>query len=95
MARQMWGGVVHEQRILILTCMLHVSVGLEKLWGQPKEVCSSPWREGGAVSGAIPLSSPFRELSKSRVVQKSMVESCGIMARLQRWLGSRCRWAQN
>lgn len=91
---EMWGGVVHEQRILILTYMLHVSVGLEKLQGQSKEVCGSLWRQGGAVSGAIPLSSPFGEL-KSRVVQKSMVRSCRVMAKLQRWLGSRCRRARN
>jgi len=28
-------------------------------------VCSSPSREGGAVSGAVPLFSPFGELSRS------------------------------
>lgn len=84
-----------EQRILILTCKLHVSVDLEKLQGQPQGVCSSAWREGEAVSGAIPSLSPFGDFSKGRVVQKNMVKSCEIMARLQRWLGSGCRQAQN
>lgn len=65
--------------------MLRVSVGLEKLQHQPKAVWPSSWREGEAFSGAIPLSSPFGELNKSRVVWKSMVRSCRIMARLQ-WL---------
>lgn len=96
----MWGGVVHEQRILNLTHVLHVSAGLQKLHpkgvtlGHPK-VCSSAWREGGAVSDTVPLSSPFRLLSKSTVVRKSMVKSCRIVARPQRWLGGRCEWAQN
>lgn len=38
--------VMHEQMILILTCMLHVSVGLEKLQCQPKAVWPFSWREG-------------------------------------------------
>lgn len=61
-----------EQMIFILTCMLHVSVGSEKLQCQPKVVWLSSWREEGAFLGAIPLSSPLVELNKNRVIWKSM-----------------------
>lgn len=64
---------MNRERVLILTSMLHVNVGLEKLQGQPEEVYNSPWKEGETVSGAISLFSPFGELSKGRVVQKSIV----------------------